>query len=128
MDRDKGRLFIGCRNQKLIVMDAKDGTILANLPIGKQVDATAFYSGTAMASCGDGTLTFVRETSPGNFQIAQKLETALGARTMAVDSRTGTIYLPTADMAPTTLPSGAPGKPKPVAGTFKVIVVADSAK
>src|SRR5208282_6440430 len=108
MDREKGRLFIGCRNQKMIVMDAKDGTILADLPIGKGVDATAFHAGTAIASCGDGTLTFIRETAPGKFEVIQKLDTANGARTMAVDSQTGTIYLPTADMAATTNPSGTP--------------------
>ncbi len=125
MDREKGRLFIGCRNQKMIVMNAADGSILADLPIGKGVDATAFdpTTGTAFASCGDGTLTAIRETSPGKFEIIQKLDTLLGARTMALDSQSGTIYLPTADMQPTTLPSGGPGRPKPIPGTFKVVVV-----
>ncbi|MGA3067732.1 MAG: YncE family protein [Tepidisphaeraceae bacterium] len=128
IDRDKGRLFIGCRNQKLIVMDAKDGSIVSDLPIGKGVDATAFHAGDALASCADGTLTVARETSPGKFEVAQTLDTAPGARTMAVDSQTGTIYLPTADMIATTNPDGTMGKPKAVPGTFKIIVVSESAK
>jgi DNA-binding beta-propeller fold protein YncE len=130
IDPDKGRLYIGCRNQKLIVMDTKDGTVLADLAIGKGVDATKFYAGTgtAFASCGDGTLFAVRETSPGKFEIVQTITTPIGARTMAIDPTTGTIYLPTADMQATTLPSGAPGKPKPIAGTFKVFVVAPASK
>jgi DNA-binding beta-propeller fold protein YncE len=128
MDRDKGRLFIGCRNMHMIIMDVKDGSILGDLPIGKGVDATAFNNGTALASCGDGTLTAIRETSPGKFEIVQTLNTAPGARTMAVDSATGTIYLPTAEMQPTTDPSGNPGRPKPVPGTFKVVVVTPSSK
>jgi DNA-binding beta-propeller fold protein YncE len=128
MDPEKGRLFIGCRNQKLIVMDVKDGSILADLPIGKGVDATAFNAGTAWASCGDGTLSAIRETSPNKFEIVQTVQTAPGARTMAIDPKTGTIYLPTAEMKPTTTLSGAPGRPRPVPGTFKVLVVAIPAK
>lgn len=125
MDRDRGRLFIGCRNQKMIVMDARDGTILADLPIGKTVDACTFDGATAYASCGDGTLTAVLEAAPGKYVVAQTLNTALGARTMALDTQTATIYLPTADMLPTTNPSA---RPKPIAGTFKILVVATSSK
>jgi DNA-binding beta-propeller fold protein YncE len=120
MDREKGRLYIGCRNQKMIVMDAKDGTILADLPIGRGVDATAFHDGTAFASCVEGTLAVIRETSPGKFEVVQTLDTAVGAKTMAVSLPTGAIYLPTADMAPTTRPGA---RPQAIPGTFKVIVV-----
>lgn len=45
MDRDRGQLFVGCRNQKMIVMDAANGSIIADLPIGKGVDAAAFDRG-----------------------------------------------------------------------------------
>ena len=123
MDRAKGRLYVGCRNKKMIVMDAKNGAILADLPIGPGVDATAFADGTGWASCVDGTLYAVQETSPGKFEIVRKIQTAVGAKTMALDAHTGTIYLPTADMTPATNPSG---RPKAVPGTFKVVVVAKS--
>ena len=83
IDPEKGRLFIGCHNQKLIVMDVKDGKVLADLPIGKGVDANAFGGGFAFASCGDGTLTIARESSNGAFEVVQTLNTARGARTMA---------------------------------------------
>jgi DNA-binding beta-propeller fold protein YncE len=94
MDREKGRLYVGCRNKKMIVMSADDGTVLADLPIGDRVDATAFDRGCALASCGDGTLTVIRETAPGTFAVVQTLKTVTGARTMVVDSNTGTAYLP----------------------------------
>ena len=128
IDAKAGRLFVGCRNQKLIVMSTKDGSVLADLPIGRGVDATAFHDGTALASCGDGTLAVVRETSPGKFEVAQRVKTAVGARTMAVDARTGTVYLPTADMQSPAAGDPAGGRPKPVPGTFKVLVVAESKK
>ncbi|MFI5381439.1 MAG: YncE family protein [Tepidisphaerales bacterium] len=122
MDRATGRLFVGCRNQKMIVMSVKDGSILADLPIGVGVDATAFDNNTALASCADGTLWAIRETAPGKFATVQTLKTAPGAKTMAVDGRTGRVYLPTADMQPAA-PGARPGRPTPIPGTFKVLVV-----
>ena len=74
MDTAGGRLYVGCHNQKMIVMNAKDGTVLADLPIGRGVDATAFDRGSGLASCGDGTLTVVRETSPDKFEVVQSLK------------------------------------------------------
>ena len=123
IDRATRRLFIGCRNKKLIVMNADDGKIVADLPIGAFVDATAFRGGLAFASCGDGTLTIVREVSPDKFEVAQVLKTELGARTMAVDPSGVMIYLPTADL---TFPAGSNPehpRPVPVPGTFRILVV-----
>ena len=124
LDRAKGRLFVGCRNEKMIVMSTKDGAILADLPIGVGVDATAFDNGTALASCADGTLWVIRETATDKFTTVQTLKTAAGAKTMAVDGRTGRIYLPTADMQPApAITTGRPARPTPIPGTFKVLVV-----
>jgi DNA-binding beta-propeller fold protein YncE len=115
------RLFIGCRNPaKMIVMSADDGKVLAALPIGKGVDATAFDGKEAFASCGDGTLTVVRETSPGRFAVAQVLKTLRGARTMGVDPRAGRIYLPTALFG---RKKNERGWPMPKPGTFRIVVV-----
>jgi DNA-binding beta-propeller fold protein YncE len=123
IDRKGGRLFVGCRNKKLIVLDTKDGgKMLADLPIGSGVDASGFHDGVAFASCGDGTLTVARETSPQKFEVVQTVNTAPGAKTMAVDHRTGTVYLPTADMQAAANPNG---RRTPVAGSFKVVVVTD---
>src|SRR5205807_4562248 len=98
MDAERGRLFVGCRNpQKLIVMSAADGKVLADLPIGAGVDATQFDNGYVLASCRDGSLAVAQETSPGKFQIVQDLKTRPGAKTMAIDSTTHTVFLPTAE-------------------------------
>ena len=119
IDRENRRLFIGCRNpKKMIVMSADDGKVLADLPIGEGVDATQF-DGTAFASCADGTLTAVRETSPGKFEVVQTIKTNTGARTMGLDAKTHALYLPTAEFE---LPAG---KSRPVAkpDTFMIMVV-----
>ena len=80
MDPAARRLFVGCRKpQKLIVMNADNGEVVADLPIGAGVDATQF-DGDVFASCRDGTLSVARETSPGKFQIIQTVGTQPGAR------------------------------------------------
>jgi outer membrane protein assembly factor BamB len=119
IDRSKGRLFIGCRKpQKLVVMSTQDGSILADLPIGAGVDATGF-AGDAFASCRDGTLTVARETTPGHFEVVQTVATPVGARTLGLDPKMRTLYLPTAEFGP----PAANKRPIPKPGTFMVVVV-----
>ena len=101
IDTTKHRLFIGCRKpQKLIVMSTEDGKVLADLPIGDHVDAVKIDGGQIFASCADGTLAVVNETSPGKFAMTQTVKTPKGARTMGLDPTTHRIYLPTSE--PTT--------------------------
>ena len=121
MDVKGRRLFIGCRKpQKLIVMSADDGKVLADLPIGTGVDATKFDpSGDIFASCGDGTLSVARETG-AKFEIAQTIQTPRGARTMGIDPVTHTVYLPTAELGP---PAEGQTRPRPKPGTFMIVAV-----
>jgi hypothetical protein len=125
MDVAKRRLFIGCRKpQKLVVMSADDGKVLADIPIGPGVDATKFGGGDAFASCADGSLTVARETSPGKFEAVQTVKTARGARTMGLDAATHTLYLPTAELESV----AGQSRPRPKPGTFMVVLVSPSAK
>jgi hypothetical protein len=123
IDAANHRLFAGCGgNNVMAVVDIQSGKTLATLPIGKGVDGCAFDPGTgcAMASCGDGTLTIVKETSPGKFEVIQTLQTRRGARTIVLDPTTHAAYLPTAKMK-----DPAPGerRPTPEPGTFMIVVV-----
>jgi DNA-binding beta-propeller fold protein YncE len=120
IDREHGRLFVGCTHpQMLIVMDTSDGRVLAHLPIGPGVDATKFNpkTGEAFASCRDGILWVVRETSPGRYSVTQKVPTGLMSRTMAVDNDTSTIYLPSAEF-----PAEPGPHPVPKPDTFAILV------
>src|ERR1035441_7402165 len=117
MDEARHRLFIGCRKpQKLVVMDANDGKVIAALPIGAGVDATKF-DGDAFASCGDGTLTVAHETAPAKFEVVQTVKTPMGARTMGLDPTTHTLYLPTAEFEPA---SAGQTRPTPKPGSFMI--------
>jgi hypothetical protein len=126
MDRKTHRLFIGCRNpQKLIVMSSEDGKVLADLPIGAGVDATAFDAGRAFASCRDGSLIVVGEKS-GKFEVEQVVKTPAGARTMGLDATTHRIYLPTAEFE-AAQPGAAQQRPKVKPGTFMIVEVGEKA-
>ncbi len=123
LDRKTHRLFIGCRNpQKMIVMSAEDGKVLADLPIGAGVDATKVDAGHAFASCRDGSLTVAGEKD-GKYEVENVVKTPAGARTMGVDPSTHTIYLPTAKFEPTPPGAAAPQRPQMKPDTFIIVVV-----
>jgi len=96
IDTAHHRLFIGCDNSKMVVMDSTSGKVVTTVPIGEGVDANAFDPGTqlAFASCGgSGTVTIAHEDSPDKLTVVQTLKTAAGARTMTIDPKTHKIYL-----------------------------------
>lgn len=107
------RLFIGCHNQMMVVMDADNGKVIATPPIGRGVDANTFDPGLSLAfsSNGDGTLTIVHEIDPDHFVVDQSVATREGARTMALDPMTHQIYLATAAFGPA--PETSPDQPHP---------------
>ena len=99
MDRKNRRLFSVCDNQKMVVMDADNGKVIAALPTGAGTDASLFdpYTGNAFASAGgSGTLTVIHEDSPDKFGVVEDLPTQSGARTMALDTKTHNVLLVTA--------------------------------
>lgn len=99
LDNKTHRLFIGCRNpRKMIVMNAEDGKIVADLPIGAGVDATKNDGNQAFASCRDGSLAVTGEKN-GKYVVDQVVKTALGARTMGIDTQRHIVYLATAEYA-----------------------------
>ncbi len=121
LDGAQRRLYVSCRKPAtMVVMSADDGKVLASLAIGEGTDGAAFDDGTAFASCRDGSLSLVREVSPGTFQLVQTVKTAVGSRTLGLDPTTHRLYVPAADFAPP-----APGQRRPSAkeGTFRVLVV-----
>jgi YVTN family beta-propeller protein len=127
LDRKNRRLFVGCDNKMMAVVNADTGRVITTLPIGEGVDATWFDDETnlAFASCGEGVLTVVREESPDKFSVAEDVPTQQGARTMALDSKTHKVWVVTAKFGPP--PAPAPDNPHPrrsiVPDTFVALVI-----
>jgi YVTN family beta-propeller protein len=126
LDARHHRLFAGCHNKMMVMLDTKTGKVMANVPIGAGVDGCAFDDATqlAFASCGDGTTTIAKEEAPDKLTVLQTLKTERGARTMALDLQTHRIYLPSAQFQPPPSPSPgvSPGRPSVVPNTLKLLV------
>jgi DNA-binding beta-propeller fold protein YncE len=109
-----------CANGVAIV-SSPAGRRLASLPIGKGADGAAFdpRRHLILIPAGrDGNLTIVRLLPKPT--VVGQVATAVSARTIAVDPLTGRAFLPSAMLAP---PVGNQ-RPKPLPGTFRVLVVA----
>jgi DNA-binding beta-propeller fold protein YncE len=107
IDPKKLRLYSVCGNKMMVVSDPVTGTVLASPAAGAGMDGVAFDDGYAFsANGGDGTITMIGETAPGN-QKAHKL------------------YLPTAEFGPPPPPAadGKRTRPQPLPDSFQIIVV-----
>ncbi len=127
IDRKHRRLFAGCGNKMMAVVDADSGKVIATPAIGEGVDANAFdpKTGLAFASCGEGVLTIVHEESANKFTVVDNVPTQPGARTMALDEKTHRVYTVTAKFGPP--PAPTPDNPHPrrtiLPDTFVVLVL-----
>lgn len=119
-DPSHHRLFLGCGNKMMVMMDGWNGKVLAHVPIGDGVDANSFdgSTGLAFASCRDGTVTIARENGE-KLELVQTLQTQVGSRTMTLDPKTHRIYLSAAQFGPR---KAGERRPPMVPGTFKVLV------
>ena len=127
LDQPHDRLFIGCRNQTLLVLDGNSGKELASLKIGKWVDDTVYdpVRRRIFVCCGDGTLTVIRQDSPDSYKVEEVVPTELGVHTIAFDSATNTIYAPAAKLKPIA-PQDPHPRPEPIPGTFHILVLTEA--
>jgi YVTN family beta-propeller protein len=115
IDRANSRLFAGCDNKMMAVVDTRNGFVLTTLPIGAGVDAAAFDSATGniFFSCGEGVLSIIHENTPFKFSKLEDVDTQRGARTMALDEKTHNVYLVTAQFGPTPAATAENPHPRP---------------
>jgi len=121
-DSKNRRLFAGCSNKMMAVMNADTGKVVATPVIGEGVDANGFDPETnfAFASNGEGTLTVVHEDGPDKFSVVEDVATKKSARTMALDAKTHKIYLSAADLEP---PPPGERRPSVKPGSFVILVL-----
>jgi hypothetical protein len=96
------RLFLGCHNKLMAMVDADTGKVVSTVPIGDEVDANRFdpATGFAFSSNGEGTLTIAHEDSPNRLTLVENVKTEPGARTMELDPKTHRVFLVTAKFGP----------------------------
>jgi hypothetical protein len=119
-----------------VILSAKDGSILARLPLAGSSDGAAFNPQTmeAFSTQGNGTMTIVKEKNPTTFEVEQELKTwpSNGARTIAFDSKTGHLFAMASELGPPPPPppAGTPppggrgaGRAPAIPGSFTIIMV-----
>jgi DNA-binding beta-propeller fold protein YncE len=123
------RLFVACVNQKMAVLNSETGDPIAALPTGPGTEAIGYDPERGLIYTanggGDGSLSVVRQHVTDTYSLIQELPTRQRARTLAVNSVNGEVYLVT-DIYGVDLPK-KPGigtlKMVPVGGTFQVLVI-----
>ena len=127
MDRAHNRVFIGCRSGAMTVVDGATGKIVDMQPIGNGVDATEFDAGRGLiyfSTGADGMMSVFHEDSPDKYTLVERVKTQTGARTMAVDRKTGRAYLSVSEFGPTPAATAQVTRPRApmLPGTFGVLV------
>jgi len=127
IDRPHHRLFSVCDGNVMAVTNSHTGAQVAQVPIGKGPDAAAYDEkrGMVFSSNGEGTLTVVKQDSPDHYSVLDSVKTQAGARTMALDSATGRVYLVSAEFGPPPAATAQQPRPRPtiVPDSFTVLVV-----
>ena len=122
IDIESEVLVAACANRTAVAIGAADGKVIAtHLPIDRKPDAVIFDAvrKNFYIPCGrDGTLAVISESVDNVLTVRDSVLTAVGAHTGALDSKTGLLYLPTADYH-ITLSGIAPAD-----GTFRILVLA----
>ena len=114
----------------VVIVNADSGNIITTLPTGIGVDTVAFNPATmeAMSAENAGTMTFIKENSPTSFAVEQTLQTMVGAKTLALDTKTNHLLTMAAEFSPPPPdappgPAGRPARGPMVPGSFSVLLV-----
>ncbi len=126
IDRENGRLFIGCGNERMALVDTESGRIITTLPVGPHVDATAFDPATRLVfnSTYDGAITVFHEDDPDKLSSAGTIRTQHGSKTMGLDVKSHRLFVPAGIFEPLLAADAikTPPKSKIAAGTFSVLI------
>jgi glutamine cyclotransferase len=126
VDTKNNRLFVGGHNKTMVVMDGSSGKKIASFPTGSGTDAAGFddRERRIFVSNGEGNITVIHQKSADQYVAEASVQTQPSAKTMALDSKTGKIFLPAATVV-VTPPADSSQKPKRTItdGTFAVLVV-----
>lgn len=128
-DPESKRLFSVCDNQKMAVVNAETGKVVTTVPVGNGPDATFYYANRKLVfspNGEDGTLTVIKQESADKYSVLDTVKTEKSGRTMALDRKTGKIYIAAAQFGPRPAPTASEPHPRPkiVAGSFHLVVVA----
>jgi WD40 repeat protein len=114
-DSANRRLFSGCHNSTLVVVDADSGKNVQKLTIGNHVDAVAFNEQKKLVftSNGEGNISVIRQESADRYSSYENVLTVQGAKTLALDPDKHRLYTVANVASPES----------PAKGTFHFLVI-----
>jgi hypothetical protein len=135
-DAEGRRLYVG-HDREVVVIDLDTDAVVGTVGGGADMHGAAWHGSSAAASSaratpvpsssliyvssgGDGSLSIFHEDAPDKYSLVEKVTTEAGARTLAVDHKTGRVYLPVGQFSPAA--GGARGRGPMVPGSFHVLV------
>jgi DNA-binding beta-propeller fold protein YncE len=111
LDDQRGRLFVGCAEGRLIVLNAADGALIATIRSGEGGGDIAIDSSSALVYVANrsGSIGVVAEVSAGKYETVETIATEPGATALAFDTATHRLFT----LVPTHAPARPAGTPKP---------------
>lgn len=122
-DAKTGLIISACANGKAAIVNARTMKLVKLIDIGQGPDAVIVDEArrTAFIPCGrDGTLAVIALDGKNGPTVVETIKTGTGARTGALDTSDGSLYLPAAEFG---APTSAGGRPVVIPGSFHVLVV-----
>src|SRR5579864_5630904 len=117
-DKSTNRIFSGC-NKTSVVVDASNGKIVATIANGTRVDALGWDASKKLLyipNGGEGNVTVVHQDSADKYTVVDTVATFAGAKTIAVDSKTHSVYLFQPERGPAPPPPADAPAPTPGRG------------
>jgi DNA-binding beta-propeller fold protein YncE len=111
LDDHRERLFIGCSERRLVVLNAKDGTLIGTARTGEGGGdiATDSSAGLVYVANRDGSISVLAEASAGKYEVVETVPTEPGATSIAFDPATRRLFT----LAPTHAPASRTVPQKP---------------
>ena len=126
VDGARYRLFTACENTTLFVTDSQTGRLITTLPIGPGTDDVGYDPDHRLIFAANGgsggSLTIIHQHNTDSYHVVQNLPTRQKARTLAVDSDSGWVYLVVPSMGVKPEHAMSARKPDP-AGNFEVLAI-----
>lgn len=121
-DASHQRLVTACANNVALVVDLKTRSVVQRIAIGSGPDFVLVdpRRHLALIPCGGSGTLEVLSLAGSKVTKLETVPTERGARTGAIDERSGTVYLPTARFDP---PAKAGDRPKAQPGSFHLFVL-----
>ena len=114
------RLVAECANGVAKIVSAPDGRILASIPIGPRPDGLVVDMRRNLVFAptgGDAMMTII---DPARMVAVGAVATRAGARSGALDPRTGNVYLPSGEFTPPATPGA---RPTLAPGSFQILQI-----